>query len=100
MNSMWQLVVPDPQEGKKSAISPLLGDVESLPPHLIFVAGQDPLRDEAIAYAKKLEGAGVNVRMTVYPGVQHDFGTIWELEATKRFWMDLERGMQQLLDET
>jgi acetyl esterase len=74
MRAIWDLVLPDTGAGKSSVISPLLGDVNGLPMHAIFVAGQDPLRDEGLAYGEKLEREGVKVRREVYAGVPHTFG--------------------------
>lgn len=43
-------------------ISPLrVQDASGLPPTLLFVGDYDPLRDEGLAYAAKLAGAGVSV---------------------------------------
>lgn len=78
--------------------SPLLGDLSGLPPHAIFVAGQDPLRDEGIAYATKLESSGVSVTVTIYPGVPHTFAEIWELDTTMRFRDDLRHAVKWLLN--
>jgi acetyl esterase/lipase len=71
-----------------------------LPPHLIFVAGQDPLRDEGLAYAKKLEEAGVKTTLHIYPGVPHTFAEFWELESTTKFINDLVDGIGYFLGET
>jgi acetyl esterase/lipase len=40
-------------------VSPLCGDeFEKLPPAFFQIAGRDPLRDEGLAYARKLEATG------------------------------------------
>jgi acetyl esterase len=49
---------------------PDLGDVA---PACIVVAGYDPLHDEGVAYAAKLESAGVEVQLIDYPGMVHGF---------------------------
>jgi acetyl esterase len=69
MDRVWDMACPDSERGREVDASPLLGDVKGLPPHLVFVAGQDPLRDEALAYVEKMEKAGVNVKWHIYQGV-------------------------------
>lgn len=44
-----------------------------VPPAYIVVAGFDPLRDEAVDYAKALDKAGVRARIRVWPGQIHGF---------------------------
>ena len=97
MRQMWEVVCPDESRGKEPMASPLLGSLKGLPKHLVFVAGQDPLRDEALAYVSKLEEEGVNVKWHIYPGVPHTFADIWELETTKKFQKDLVDGMKDML---
>ena len=46
-------------------------DLEGLPPHVITVAELDMLRDEGIAYARKLRHAGVDVVCTTNIGAVH-----------------------------
>lgn len=98
MRAIWDIVVPSPEGGLDPKVSPLLGDLEGLPPHVIYVAGQDPLRDEAIAYAEKLVKAGVKTSTTVYQGVPHNFGEFWSLEVTQRWWVDLRKHVREILE--
>ncbi len=74
MMEVWKkIVLPDELAGRSPVISPLLGNVAGLPHHAMFVAGQDPLRDEAIAYAEKLKTAGIDTTLHIYQGVPHNF---------------------------
>ena len=90
----WITVMPDELGGDPLA-SPLLGETRDLPPHLIFVAGRDCLRDEGIMYAAKLEESGIATKLYMYNGVPHNFAHFEELESTVRFWEDLKRGIEQ-----
>ena len=55
-------------------LSPLLApDVSGVAPALVYVAGFDPLHDEGVAYATKLEQAGNEVVRWEEPGMTHDF---------------------------
>ncbi|KAJ5806668.1 uncharacterized protein N7503_004270 [Penicillium pulvis] len=92
---IWNLIHPDPASSLNIKASPLLGSLKGLPRHLIFVAGQDPLRDEGIAYVRKLEEGNVSVTLHVYKGVPHNFGHYWELKATKMFWEDMKATLQK-----
>ena len=97
MRQVWKMVMKL-EDGADWEASPLLGDLAKLPPHLIFIAGQDPLRDEAFAYSEKLKASGVSVTTHVYPGVPHTFAEFWELESTKKFHKDLVDGVTAMLD--
>jgi len=55
-------------------VSPVFADALSgLPPALIIAAEYDTLRDEAQAYSKRLQAAGVATRYVCYPGMVHGF---------------------------
>src|SRR5690606_1293261 len=54
--------------------SPLLGEVpEETAPALVILAECDPLLDEGLAYARKLDRAGVPLELEVRAGMTHDF---------------------------
>ncbi|HEY6731518.1 MAG TPA: alpha/beta hydrolase [Solirubrobacterales bacterium] len=47
-----------------------------LPPAYLAIAGFDPLRDEGIAFGKRLEEAGVPVSLRLHPGLVHTFANL------------------------
>ncbi|MEO5933176.1 MAG: alpha/beta hydrolase fold domain-containing protein [Duganella sp.] len=47
-----------------------------MPPTPILTAEFDVLRDEAEAYGRKLDAAGVRVNSVRYNGMIHDFGLL------------------------
>lgn len=53
--------------------APLLASLEGVAPAWIAVAQYDPLRDEGIAFARRLEQAGVAVEAIEYAGMVHAF---------------------------
>ena len=58
-------------------VSPIFAaDHTDLPPTLVIVAGQDPLRDDATRYAAVLQAAGVPVTTRVFPDAIHGFLSI------------------------
>ena len=67
-----------------------------LPPTLLLVAGFDPLRDEGLAYAKRLQEAGVAVIEKNWEGMVHGFINQRDLlpqarEASKWIAQELRR---------
>ncbi|WP_053080918.1 alpha/beta hydrolase [Streptomyces roseus] len=55
-------------------VSPLRApDLSALPRTLLVLADCDPLRDEGLAYARRLGAAGVECAVHLYPGVFHGF---------------------------
>ncbi|KAI0834392.1 alpha/beta-hydrolase [Hypoxylon sp. FL0890] len=68
--------------------SPALADEEELrgiPQTAFLVAGWDPLRDEALWYAKKLKNAGVKTNVHIFPGLPHAFNAFLQLPSHKRW---------------
>ena len=79
MRWFWDCYTTDPRERQDVYASPLQASnerLEGLPPALIQTAEMDVLRDEGEAYARKLDGAGVDVTSTRYNGLIHDYGLL------------------------
>ena len=75
----WDAYAPNPARRREIYASPLQATTEQLkglPPALIQVAGNDVLRDEGLAYARKLDAAGVDVTSVRYENLIHDYGLL------------------------
>ncbi|HHW4675584.1 MAG TPA: alpha/beta hydrolase, partial [Xylella fastidiosa subsp. pauca] len=89
MKWFWDAYTTDSKQRQDIYASPLLATSEQLkglPPTLIQTAEKDVLRDEGEAYGRKLDGAGVDVVVTRYNGMIHDFGllnVLADLPATR-----------------
>ena len=74
MEWFWGHYLPDASLSAHPHVAPLrTPDLAGLPPALVQSAEYDPLRDEAELYAGRLSAAGVPVRMTRWPGMNHGF---------------------------
>ena len=59
-------------------------DLSGLPPAYLAIAGFDPLRDEGVAFAKRLEEAGVPVSLRLHPGLVHTFANLTAIGPSAR----------------
>lgn len=79
MKWMWNHYTTDLNKRKEKYASPLqatLQELKNLPPALVQIAENDILHDEGLAYARKLDEAGVSTTITVYKGFIHDYGML------------------------
>ncbi|GAA4558781.1 alpha/beta hydrolase [Pseudonocardia xishanensis] len=74
MDWFWSVYVPDVERRAEPDASPgLVEDLAGLAPALFVVAEFDPMRDEALDYARRLESAGVPTTVLHYDTVAHGF---------------------------
>jgi acetyl esterase len=79
MQWFWDAYAPAAAQRREIYASPLQATTEQLkglPPALVQVAGNDVLRDEGLAYARKLDAAGVDVTVVRYENLIHDYGLL------------------------
>ena len=84
MQWYWDQYAPSMTDRAHPYATPLNADLQGLPPAVIVIAGHDPLRDEALAYAAALEAAGVSVRRAQFDGAVHGFMSMRVLGITQR----------------
>lgn len=78
MDWFWaQYLGDDSARGDESYASPLrAADLSGLPDATVIVAECDVLRDEGEAYARAMQSAGVDVRLTRYERMHHGFNLV------------------------
>lgn len=73
MKWFWEHYLASDDQGAEPYASPLRAELKDLPPAIVLTAEYDPLRDEGLAYAEKLQAAGVTVRKVACLGQIHGF---------------------------
>lgn len=68
-------------------------DLAGLPPAFVAVGSVDGFRDEDIEYALRLNQAGVQTELHVYPGAPHGFQAFPNSSVAKQAQLDLDRWM-------
>ncbi len=75
----WDHYLTSPEEAMSPLAAPLHAtDLTGLPPTTLVVAGLDPAHDEGVSYARRLEAAGVPVRLLEVDDAPHGF---WWLDG-------------------
>jgi acetyl esterase len=95
----WDSYTTDAAARKQVYASPLQAtprQLKGLPPTLIQTAEFDVLRDEAEAYGRKLDAAGVDVKTVRYNGMIHDFGLLNVLSKLPATRSAIAQASQQL----
>jgi len=73
MRWYWDAYTPGDARNDPYAAPLRCDDLKGLAPAHVVVAEYDPLRDEGLAYARKMADAGVPVNARCYPGTIHSF---------------------------
>jgi len=77
--------LPEGKAAHDPRASPLLADdLADLPPTYVGVAGFDPLRDEGLAYARRLEREGAQVRLDCFPAQMHGYAELAGVSRSAR----------------
>lgn len=99
MKWFWDAYTTDAAARKEIYASPLQAteaDLQGLPPTLVQTAGNDVLRDEGEAYARKLDAAGVPVVAVRYHGMIHDYGLLNALHQVPAVKAALHQAAEEL----
>ncbi|MGW0816443.1 alpha/beta hydrolase [Streptomyces viridiviolaceus] len=74
MRWYWEQYLGADGDGSDPYASPgLAADLTGLPPAVVLLPECDPLRDDGLRYARRLESAGVATDLRLWPGVFHGF---------------------------
>jgi acetyl esterase len=83
MQWYWDQYVPSKADRIHPYAVPLNAELHDLPPAVLVIAGHDPLRDEALAYAAELEASGVRVVRAQFDGAIHGFMSMPMLDIAR-----------------
>lgn len=83
---------------KNPFVSPLFGDLESLPPSLIFVGGDEILLSDSQRLHQKLLRAGNKSQLVIAPERWHGY-LLYGLEEDKKDFTTINRFLNQTLSE-
>lgn len=85
---------PDIKDTKVNIVNATEDEVKGLPPTVFGIAGLDPLRDEALLYAKLLSEANVPTEIRLFRGVPHGHRRFGNALKASKDWDDtVEEGI-------
>jgi epsilon-lactone hydrolase len=73
VKSLGAMVLGERGNPRDPYVNPLYGDLKGLPPVYMHVGGEEVLLDDSLRLAAHARKAGVEVRLDVFPGMQHTF---------------------------
>ena len=87
MRWFWEQYLGDVQSAPLARVGST-ANLAGLPPASVYTAEYDPLRDEGMAYARRLEEAGNSVDAAVAPGMIHGFFTMLDFVPDALPWIE------------
>ena len=87
MRWFWEQYLGDVQAAPLARVGST-ANLAGLPPASVYTAEYDPLRDEGMAYARRLEEAGNTVDAAVAPGMIHGFFSMFEMVPDALPWIE------------
>lgn len=98
---LQQIPNPDLRDTKVNIVNASEDEVKGLPPTVFGIAGLDPLRDEALLYAKLLAEANVPTEIRLFKGVPHGHRRFGDgLKKACKDWDDtVEEGILWVLSK-
>jgi len=78
----WRLYLADESQKRDPRATPINADLRGLPFVFLAGAGLDPLRDDSILLAERLQAAGVAHQLKIYDGLCHSF--LWHTRLVDR----------------
>lgn len=87
MRWFWQHYLGDAPAAPLARVGPT-ANLSKLPPATVITAEFDPLRDEGMAYAQRLEAAGVAIDAAVAPGMIHGFFSMFQMVPDAMTWIE------------
>ena len=86
---------------KNPYISPLYGNLKGFPPMLIQVGSYEMLLSDSIGIARKAQKAGVNVKLSIYEGMFHEFQmALSMIPESKKAWDEVEAFIHERMKKT
>ncbi|KAK5049530.1 hypothetical protein LTR84_004459 [Exophiala bonariae] len=93
-NHLLKVEQADPRDLRLNPGYATSAEVRQLPPTIFGIAGLDPLRDEALFYAKLLADNDVPIQISMFKGVPHGFRRFSDrLPVTKDWDRVMEEGI-------
>src|SRR5207249_2647302 len=89
MDAFRNAYLAEPTDGANPYASPLHAHaLAGVAPAYVVTAEYDILRDSGEAYARRLEEAGVDVKLRRFSGHTHGSAVLWQTWEPARAWMD------------